>query len=57
MTFYMNTNKSNFQNQFPRCTAQLDELTACDIKPMKLFIDWEKKATVPHNARPRAINF
>lgn len=35
--------KSHFQNQFPRSAAQLDKLTACNNKPMKLFIDWEKK--------------
>lgn len=35
---YINT-KSNFQNQFPTCTAQLKELTAFNIRPMKLFTD------------------
>lgn len=34
--------KSHFQNQFPRSAAQLDKLTACNNKPMKLFIDWKK---------------
>lgn len=37
------TKKSHFQNQFPRSAAQLDKLTACNNKPMKLFIDWKKK--------------
>lgn len=43
---YINTKKTNFQSQFPKCTAQLDELTASNIKPMKLFIDWEKSHRV-----------